>query len=116
MKHLLITRWNARYEAVCAVKTGYQRVIQALNSLTSASGNLQTRGDAHIILLTIENFSFMSHFFYWEEIMGQINLIQKKLQEPGIGLDVRVIHIDAIKIFFNRNRDRLVSESVNQSK
>ena len=27
-----------------------------------------------------------------------------------------IIHIDAIKIFFNRNKDRLASESINQSK
>ena len=80
-----------------------------------ASENLQTRGDAQIILLSIENFSFMSHFFYWEEIMGQINLTQKKLQEPGIGLDVCVIHMDETKIFFNRNKDRMVSESVKQN-
>ena len=58
----------------------------------------------------------MSHLFYWEEILGQINLIQKNLQEPGICLNVRVTDTNATKIYFNQNRDRLVSESVNQSK
>ncbi len=42
--------------------------------------------------------------------------MQKKLQEPGIGLDVCVTQMDATKIFFNRNRYRLVSESVNKRK
>lgn len=65
-------------------KTGFQGVIKVLDSLTSASENLQMRGDTQIILLSIENFSFMSHLFNWEEILGQINLIQKKLQETGI--------------------------------
>ena len=58
----------------------------------------------------------MSYLFYWEEILAQINLIQKKLQEPGISFDVCVTHMDATKMFFNQNRDRLVSESVNQVK
>ena len=58
----------------------------------------------------------MSHLFYWEEILGQINLIQKKLQEPGISLNVCVNKMDTTKIFFNRYRDRLVSELINQSK
>ena len=80
MKRLVTTCSSARYEAVYAVRIGFQGMIQALNSLTSSSENLQTRGDAQIILLSIENFSFMSHLFYWEEIPGQINLIQKKLQ------------------------------------
>ena len=61
-------------------------MIQVLNSFTSASENLQTRGDAEIILLSIENSSFMSRMFYWEEILGQINLIQKKHQELSIDL------------------------------
>ena len=60
--------------------------------------------------------SFMSLLFYWEEILEQINLTQKKLQESGIDLNVRVTHMDAMKIFFNRNRDRLMAESVNQNK
>ena len=58
----------------------------------------------------------MSNLFNWEEILGQINLIQKKLQESDIGLNVCVTHMDATKIFFYRNSDRLASESVNQSK
>ena len=98
------------------MKTEIQGMIQALDSLTLASENLQTSGDTQIILLSTETFSFMSHLFYWEEILGQINLFQKKLQKHGIGFDVCTTHMDAITIFFNRNMDRLVSESVNQSK
>ena len=67
MKHLVTTRWSARYEAIRAVKTRFQGLIQTLHSLTSASENLQTRGDAQIILLSTENFSFMSHLFYWKK-------------------------------------------------
>ena len=116
MKRLVTTRWSVPYEAIQAVKTGFQGVTQALNSLTSTPENLQTRGDLQIILLSIENFSFMSHLFYYEDILGQINLIQKKLQKPVIGLDMCVTHLDTTKIFFNRNRDRLGFESVYHSK
>ena len=49
MKHLVTTRWSARYEAIRAVKTGFQ----ALNSLTSASENLQTRRER------ANNFAFV---------------------------------------------------------
>ena len=58
----------------------------------------------------------MSHLFYWEEILWQIHLIQKKPQEPGIGEDVCVTDMDEMKIFFDRSKDTLLSESVNQSK
>ena len=102
MTHLVTIRWSARYEVIHAMKTGFQGVIQTLNSLTSVSENLQTWKDAQIILVLIENF-FMSHLLYSEEIHGQINHIQKKLQEPSIGLVMCVIHMNAIKIFFNRN-------------
>ena len=65
MKRLLSTH----YKTIHAVKTEFQGVIQALDSLTSASENLQTRGYIQIISFSIENF-FMSHLFYWEEILG----------------------------------------------
>ena len=42
-----------------------------------------------------------------------MNIIQKKLQEPDIGLDVCVTHMDETKHFFKRNRDRLVTEGLN---
>ena len=63
MMRLITTCWGARYEAIRAVKTGFQGVIQRFDSLTSASENLQMSEDAQIILLSIENF-FMSHSFY----------------------------------------------------
>ena len=66
IKRLVTTRWSVRYEAIRAVKTGFQGVIQALNSLATVSENLQTRGDAQIVLLSIENLSFVSHLFYRE--------------------------------------------------
>ena len=86
IKRLVTTRRRARYEAICAVETGFQCVIQALDSLISTLENLQTREDAQIICFKLKTSS--CHFFYWEEILGQINLIQKKLQEPGVGLDL----------------------------
>ena len=79
MKHLVTIRWSTCNEAIRAVKTGFQGVIQALDSLTSPSEDFQTREDSKIILILIENFSLMSHLFYWKEILFQINLIQKKL-------------------------------------
>ena len=116
IKCLVTTNWSARYEAIRAVKTRFQKVFQALDLLTPASENLQTRGYVQIILLSIENFSFASHLFFWEKILRQINRIQKKIQEPGFSLDVSAIHMDATKIFFDQNRHRLVFELVNQSK
>ena len=86
MKRLVTTRWGTRYKTIRAVKTEFQGMIQALNLLTSASENLQTRGNAYI-LLSIENF-VKSPLFYWKEFREQINFTRKKLQDPGIGLDV----------------------------
>ena len=49
MKRLATTRWSTPGKAICAVKTGFQGVIQALDLLISASENLQMRTDAQII-------------------------------------------------------------------
>ena len=44
-------------------------MIKALDSFAIASENLQTRRVVQIYLLPIENFSFLSHLFYWPEIL-----------------------------------------------
>ena len=64
MTRLVTTSWSVRYEAICAVKNGFQGMIEVLDSLTLASENLQMRGGAQIISLLIENIYFMLHLFY----------------------------------------------------
>ena len=44
MKRLVTTCWSSHYEAIHAEKTGFQGVIQAIDSLILSSENLQTRG------------------------------------------------------------------------
>ena len=53
----------------------------------------------------------MLHLFNQNEILGQINLIKKKFQQPVIGLDVCVI-----QFFKTQNKYRLGFDSVNQRK
>ena len=45
MTGLVTTGWNTRNETLRVVKTRFQVMIQAFDSLTSASGNLQTKGE-----------------------------------------------------------------------
>ena len=67
-----------------------------------------------------KSFCFQSKTLHFTFVLlgrnSETNPIRKKIQEPGIGLDMYVTHVDATKNFFNRNRERLMSESVYQSK
>ena len=111
-------RYKARYKAIRAVKTGFQGVIQGRDLLTSASEHLQMRRDAQIILLSIENISFMSYFFDWEEILGQINLIPLRnlITFKNLVLIWMCNPLGCVQNFLNQNWDMLMSESVNQNK
>ena len=48
------------------------------------------------------------------EPKGDHSLVSQKGSNYLLGLILIVTHMDTTKIFFNRNRDKLVSESVNQ--
>lgn len=102
-------------EAIRTVIFGVQGVFQALDSLTSTSGS--SSNDRRCTNYLALNWEHLIHvtFIYREEILGQINLIQNKLQIWN-WFGVTVTHMDTNKFFFNRHRDRLVSELVNQNK
>ena len=115
-KRLVTTRWSATLQSSPCSENRFWR-----SSSDTQFINLSFRKSSH------EKGCKNPFAFNWKLFLhitfilrggnsGTKNLIQKKFQEPGIGLDVCVIHMDVTKIFFNRNRDRLVSESLNQNK
>ena len=46
VKRIVETRWSARHDAVFAIKSHYENVIDALEKLTQHNENADTRGEA----------------------------------------------------------------------
>ena len=53
------TRWSARHDAVFAIKSHYENVVDALEKLSEQSENADTRCEASTTLASISTFPFL---------------------------------------------------------
>ena len=76
-------------------------MIKALEELMSTSENVQTRGEAELVLNSLLRFDIFCHLYFWEEVLKEINTLQKQLLTSGLALDVCVSSVIATKYFLN---------------
>ena len=93
----------------------YREVIETLQSLTDATENIATRGEAGIVLASITTFPFLCYLRLWGKILPEVNHAQKFLQSKGLGLDQAVITIRALYHFLDENREPLLNDSLNEA-
>lgn len=112
VKRVVDTRWSARKDAVEVIHSHFDKVIDALESLTDPAENADTRGDANIVITSISNFTFLCFLELWGRILPEVDHAQKYLQILGLSLEKAVTKIQALKMFFDDERDQLVVDAV----
>jgi len=70
--------------------------VTALEKLTEASENHETRADASIIMASVMNFSFFCYLSLWCAILPEEDKVQNYLQTKGLALDQTVIAINSL--------------------
>ena len=109
---MIDTRWSAHHVAVKALHADFDRIMDALEKLCNPNENLNTRGDAHSILETIQNFSFFSFSSFWKAILRETHDTQTYLQQKGLPLAQCSNKMKAFVNFLVEERDNLVKGSV----
>jgi len=59
VKRIVETHWSAQHNAVFAIKSHYENVVDALEKLSEQSENADTRGEASTTLASISTFPFL---------------------------------------------------------
>jgi hypothetical protein len=112
VKRVVDTRWSARKDAVEVIHSHFDKVIDALESLTEPAENADTREDANIILTSLSNFTFLCFLELWGRILPELDHAQKYLQIRGLSLERAVVKVQALQMFLDGERDQLVAESI----
>jgi hypothetical protein len=111
VKRVVDTRWSARKD-VEVIHSHFDKVIDALESLTEPAENADTREDANIILTSLSNFTFLCFLELWGRILPELDHAQKYLQIRGLSLERAVVKVQALQMFLDGERDQLVAESI----
>ena len=112
LKRIVQTRCSARNDAVSVLCNYFPGVLEALEKLTGAEENSETRSGAGIIMSSLSTFQFFCYLGLWGKILPEVDDVQKYLQTKGLGLDQSVVKIQSLRQFLDAGRDRLVEEAI----
>ncbi len=111
------TRWSARVEAVKAIFEGLKELVELLEKLSEdMNQSNDTRTDAERLLANILEFNFLVLLYFWNDILGRIDRIQKRLQDPTMNFKDATSDFEALEIQINSTRDDLCECAVNSAK
>ncbi|CAN7938939.1 unnamed protein product [Ixodes hexagonus] len=86
-----------------------------MQALCEPQENVDTRGAAQCLLVTVCNFTFLCYLYLWCAVLDEVNAAQLYLQTKGLSLDKVVAKLEALKLFLKEERDRLVRSALEQA-
>ncbi|GBM19382.1 hypothetical protein AVEN_196012-1 [Araneus ventricosus] len=89
------------------------RRLDATEELCGASETIETRGEAQTLLPAMCDFSFLC---LWNNILKEVNYVQKYLQILRISFEKSVIKMRSLKVFLKDKRKDLVEEALQFAK
>ena len=97
------TRWSARSQAVKAIHEGLDELVRLLEKLWADSTMTpETRSGAQHLHARVLNFNFIVLLQFWNAVLGKIDRVQKRLQDPTMNFKEAAIDI------WSKNLPRLV--------
>lgn len=112
LKPLSDTRWSSRIDALTPLRYQLSQVFNALeeisedSSLKGSSGTI-TKVEALGLLKKISHFKFIVALVTWHNILFQVNITSKILQEKGLTLQKAVSHLEKTQEFLITARSDL---------
>lgn len=89
LKRVNVTRWSARFDAVKALKYGYQDIKQSLLTIgerTTEKMHVRCQANGLAEKFSTLEFAFLTAF--WYDILERADQVSKSLQNPAISLDI----------------------------
>ena len=79
------TRWSSCYNAVEVIQEKFDEIISYLEHFKGGKFASETKSDVYL-LLSLQQFTFVSLLKYWCPILSSVQRVTKRLQDPKIDL------------------------------
>ncbi|XP_062521178.1 zinc finger MYM-type protein 1-like [Corticium candelabrum] len=84
LKRLCETRWSSRYEAVHAIKSSFDAIINTLEAISTEDAELGP--EASCLLKSVQTFHFFFYISVLEEVLGKTAVLSRYLQGRRVEL------------------------------
>lgn len=108
VKNLPETRWEAKAEAVKALRLQPNEIINALKDLQQSSLENKdgvTMTECKAIVRELSSWRFLVCLVVWHDLLMQINIVSKILQSPNVCFTDQTNHIQSCLKFISNYRD-----------
>lgn len=112
VKRVIETRWSVKHDAVDAINSNYEELIEALQEMTDSKETADTRSDANILLNSLMTFLFLCYLWLWSTVLPEVDKVQNFLQTKRLSLDQTTASIQSLYRYLNDNRDELVASTM----
>lgn len=116
LKQVCETRWEARINAIQAVRYQYVEVRDALIELGDKANDPTTASEAQSLIMQMEDFSFLVCLLVWHDLLFEVNLISKSLQAKAIDIGMVVKMFNKCLDFLGRYRETGLTDSIISAK
>lgn len=112
VKRVNDTRWSAHHDAVKAVMKQFHELVEAAEDLSDRRENVDTRGGAQILIANICDFSFLCYLYFWNNVLEEVNKVQKYMQISGLSLQKCVVKLRFLLLILRENRETFVDGAI----
>lgn len=112
VKQVCETRWEARINAVQAVRYQYAEVRDALADLSDKTDDPTTASEALSLINQMEDFSFLVCLVIWHSLLFEVNLVSKSLQAKSTDISSAVDKYNKCLEFFETFREKGFVDSI----
>lgn len=117
LKRACETRWSSRADAVKVISDKYLQLTELLEEMyEDATLSQDTRSDAFSLQQCLMNFNFVCLLYFWDCILGKINRVQKRLQDPAMNFADASLDLQSLMQEFGNIRDEIPTEAIAKSK
>lgn len=107
------TRWSSRFEAVKVVHSHILKIIELSEDMCEdQSETSDTRSDARLVLSRILTHDFLTLLGFWCEILGKIDRVQKRLQDPLMNFHEAAADLKALRNTFSAERNDFIESAI----
>ena len=110
------TRWSAKAEAVKAISEGVTELVEPLESLSDDISQTMDTNEAGTLLQNILKFNFIVLLHFWNNILGKVDRVQKRLQDPTMNFKDAVSDMEMLENYLKEFRDHLCQNAIEYSK